>query len=54
MAQTHKQMQQEFEATCFMYEHIESELKIAVDKFNGDFKLTDVQKVMLSKAIWRQ
>lgn len=46
-------LQQEFEASCFMYEHIESELKVAVDKFNGSKPLTPTQRQILAKAIWR-
>jgi len=38
---------------CFMYEHIESELKVAVDKFNGGKPLNNTQKQVLAKAIWR-
>jgi len=46
-------LQQEFESVCFMYEHIESELKVAVDKFNGGKPLNNTQKQVLAKAIWR-
>ena len=46
-------MQQEFEATCFMYEMVESNLKQAVDKYNGGKPLNNTQKQVLAKAIWR-
>jgi len=46
-------MQQEFEATCFMYENIESEIKIAVNKYNNNEPLNDRQRYAIAKAIWR-
>jgi exonuclease VII small subunit len=46
-------LQQEFEATCFMYEMIESALKQAVNKYNAGMSLTHTQKQILAKAIWR-
>jgi len=46
-------LQQEFEATCLMYEHIDSELKKAVDKYNNGNQLSDDQKALLARAIWR-
>jgi hypothetical protein len=46
-------MQQEFEATCFMYTRIENEIKFAVDNYNKGKPLTSTQKQLLANAIWR-
>ena len=46
-------LQQEFEANCMMYEHIESELNVAVKKYNNNKPLNDRQRSVIAKAIWR-